>query len=198
MSAFESQWADWEPKGPTQRTDKTDKSPSVSFVSSSPRRISSLEGEETPSKSLRSLTDKTDKRYPICLPDGHVILLQVADGVPETWTRGVVNLLVASPHPDWSEAGWKTLQEDALMFLRDWAIQAHRLGWDTLDLFGVDAEASFDRLDGMGLVPLLGGRPVVALTENSAVINAASGGTLTYRRRKVWPPGCCLLWELGA
>ncbi len=64
--AFESQWADWQPKGPTQRTDKTDKSPSVSFVSESPRHISPLDREETPQKGLRTLTDKADKR---CLVD---------------------------------------------------------------------------------------------------------------------------------
>ena len=38
MSAFESKWADWQPKGPTQRTDKTDRRAFVSFVSASPRR----------------------------------------------------------------------------------------------------------------------------------------------------------------
>jgi hypothetical protein len=47
MIAFRSQWLEWEPttgppkntlETPNQRTDKTDKSPSVSFVSASPRR----------------------------------------------------------------------------------------------------------------------------------------------------------------
>ncbi len=52
------------------------------------------------------------------------------------------------------------------------------------------------RLDGMGLVPLLSGRPVVALTEDSAAIKANSGGTLTFRMRRAWPHGRCLIWEL--
>ena len=46
MTAFQSRWLEWSPPAdspkitletPTQRTDKTDKSPSVSFVSASPR-----------------------------------------------------------------------------------------------------------------------------------------------------------------
>ncbi len=107
-------------------------------------------------------------------------------------------LLSATPlHPDWPEAGWRALQEDALEFLRGWAAQAHALGWDGLDLFGVHGEAPHARLDGMGLVPLLSGRPVVALTEDSAAIKANSGGTLTFRMRRAWPPGRCLIWELS-
>ena len=99
-------------------------------------------------------------------------------------------------HPDWPEAGWTTLQEDALALLRGWAAQAHALDWGGLDLFGVHAEAPHARLDGMGLVLLLGGRPVVALTEVSAAIRAESGATMTYHRRAVWPPECCLIWDL--
>ncbi len=113
-----------------------------------------------------------------------------------SWVQGVADLLAMPPHPDWSEPRWKTLQDDALAFLRAWAAQAHALGWGGLDLFGVHAEAPHARLDGMGLVPLLGGRPVVALTEDSAAIKANSGGTLTFLRRRAWPPGRCLIWDL--
>jgi hypothetical protein len=124
------------------------------------------------------------------------VLLQAPYGVPEPWVQGVADLLVAPPHPDWPEPGWKILQSDALTFLKDWAAQAHALGWDGLDLFGVHGEAPHARLDGMGLVPLLSGRPVVALTAASAAIKANSGGVLTFRRHRAWPPGRCLIWEL--
>jgi hypothetical protein len=120
----------------------------------------------------------------------------VPDGVPADRVQGVVNLLAMPPHPDWSEPRWKTLQDDALAFLRAWAAQAHALGWESLDLFGIHAEAPHARLDCMGLVPLLGGRPVVALTEDSAALTAASVGTLSFRRHRGWPPGRCLIWEL--
>jgi hypothetical protein len=100
-------------------------------------------------------------------------------------------------HPDWPEPGWKTLQQDALVFLREWAAQANAFGWDPLNLFAVHGEAPIARPDGMGLVPLLGGRPVVAITEDTLAMAAVSGGMLTYRRKGAWPPGCCLIWEMN-
>ncbi len=133
----------------------------------------------------------------ICPPGGHAVLLQVPEGVPAGWAQGVADLLAMTPYPDWPEAGWKVLQEDALTFLKDWAAQAHRLGWDAPDLFGAHAEAPYARFDGMGLVPLLGGRPVIALTVDTVGIRAASGGTLTFRRHRSPPPGRCLVWKLG-
>ena len=125
-------------------------------------------------------------------------LLAVPDGVPEEWVQGVGDLLVMPPHPDWKEGGWHTLQGDALRFIQDWAGQAHRLGWDALDLFGVHRTKPTARLDCMGLVPLLKGRPVLALTEDSAAIKAASGGSLTFCRRGTPPVERCLIWDQQA
>ncbi len=132
----------------------------------------------------------------ICLPGGHAALLQVPDGVPVDWVQGVADLLAMPPHAAWPEPAWRVLREDALTFLKDWAAQADALGWDALALFGVHAAAPHARLDGMGLVPLLGGRPVIALTEDAVGIRAGSGGTQTFRRHRSPPPGRCLVWEL--
>jgi hypothetical protein len=126
----------------------------------------------------------------------HAILLQVPDGVPAEWVQGIADLLVTPPHPDWPEAAWRILKEDALGFLNNWAAQAHALGWDALNLFAIHGEAPIARPDGMGLVPVLGGRPVVAITEDRAAIGAESGGTLTFRRHKAPPLDRCLIWEL--
>jgi len=117
--------------------------------------------------------------------------------VPEAWAQGIADLLSMSPHPDWPDTAWKILQQDAKDFLRGWAAQAHQLCWTAQDLFSVHADAPYARLDGMGLVPLLRGMPVVALTDTSASIKA-SRGTLTHRKRQSWPPECCLVWELDA
>ncbi len=124
------------------------------------------------------------------------VLLSVPDGVPEAWVQGVADLMVMPPHPAWTEDGWKTLQGDALRFIQGWAGQAHRLGWGSLDLFGTHRTAPTVRFDCMGLVPLLNGHPVFAITEDSAAIKAASSGTLTFRRRAVPPAEQCLIWEL--
>ncbi len=110
------------------------------------------------------------------------MLLAVPDGVPEEWVQGVADLMVMPPHSDWTEDGWKTLQGDAVRFLRHWASQAHKLGWGVLDLFGAHSIKPTVRFDSLGLVPLLKGRPLLALTDDSAAIKTASGGSLTFRR----------------
>ena len=208
MSVYQPKWHDWTPKEARVRTDKTDKSPSeapktpfVSFVSSIPGRFrgvaadvrSSHEEVQIPGKTLLSLTDKTD-RSP---RPTRAVLLAVPEGAPDEWVQGVADLLAAAPHPAWTDKTWKTLQDDALAFLQQWAGQAHRLGWDGLDLFAVHPSAPVARLDCMGLVPLLKGRPVVAFTKDDATIKAASGGALTYRRHPCPPAGRCLVWELA-
>ncbi len=123
------------------------------------------------------------------------VLLAVPDGVPEEWVQGVGDLMVMPPHPDWKEDAWRTLQDDALRFLQKWAGQARRLGWEALDLFGVHPTAPTARFDCMGLVPLLRGRAVLVITEDSAAIKAASGGSLTFRKRAAPPTERCLVWE---
>ena len=211
------------PKKAQVGTDKTDKSPLsplnppfVSFVSSSPGRfrggrkepLALHEGAQITKNAPLSLTDKTDKRSERTLweepdkpdkspPGTRAVLLAVPDGVPEAWVQGVGDLMVMPPHSAWSDENWKTLQEGALRFLREWAAQAHRLGWDALDLFGVHPTAPAARFNYMGLVPLLKGRPVVVITDDSAAIKAASIGTLTFRRRAAPPVERCLVWELA-
>ena len=95
---------------------------------------------------------------------------------------------------DWS-AGWKILQEDALHFLKNWAAQAHALGWETIDIFGVHGAAPHARLDGMGLVPLLNGRPVAAITADSAIISSQAGHTHVFHKPRCRPRGCVPLWD---
>jgi len=191
--AFESQWADWQPNGPIPGTDNTDKSPSVSFVSGSTRRISPVEGGEAPRNGLSTLTNKADKR---CLARERAVLLQVPEGVAETWAQGIADLLVMQAPADWPPARWATLQEDARTFLLAWGGQACRLGWTAHDLFSVHSVASYARVDAMGLVTLLGGRHVAAITDDSAAI-AVSAGTQSFLRRKAWSRECCLVWELA-
>jgi hypothetical protein len=93
--------------------------------------------------------------------------------------------------PDHIEPGrWQRAVEDGRRFLARWGEQAAALGWTTQDLFGLhnvpDAPTpSYRRLsryDETGLIWLLRGRPVVALTDSAAAIENRTGAITIYRR----------------
>jgi hypothetical protein len=82
---------------------------------------------------------------------------------------------------------WQQALADAQTFLATWGAQAAALGWTACELFGLHPIrdrpiASYQRYDHTGLVWLLQGHPVVALTAETAAIQTASGGILTYRK----------------
>jgi hypothetical protein len=86
---------------------------------------------------------------------------------------------------------WQGAVEDGRRFLATWGGQAEALGWTPADLFGLfpvpaNPHPSFSRLsryDHTGLIWLLAGRPVIALTESTAAIQNPTGSTTVYRRR---------------
>jgi hypothetical protein len=85
---------------------------------------------------------------------------------------------------------WQRAVEDGRAFLARWSDQARALGWTARDLFCLlsvpeHAKPSFNRLsryDETGLIWLLDGRRVVALTENMAAIQSPSGNVTVYRK----------------
>jgi hypothetical protein len=87
------------------------------------------------------------------------------------------------------DARWRAAVEDGRRFLARWGEQAKALGWTARDLFGLQTlpakpHPSYSRLsryDETGLIWLLQGRPVVALTEATAAIQS-TGAITIYRR----------------
>lgn len=87
-------------------------------------------------------------------------------------------------------ADWQQAVEDARRFLARWGKQADAFSWTVRDLFGLhkppDTPApSYRRLsryDETGLIWLLRGRPVVALTAETAAIQSPAGSVTVYRR----------------
>jgi hypothetical protein len=85
---------------------------------------------------------------------------------------------------------WQQAIQDASRFLPEWGQQAEALGWTADELFGLHpvparpapSYCRLARYDCTGLLWHLQGRPVVALTANTAVIATPSGGILTYRK----------------
>jgi hypothetical protein len=87
-------------------------------------------------------------------------------------------------------ARWQQAIEDGRSFLAKWGRQAEALGWTARDLFGLHQppakpHPSYSRLsryDHTGLVWLLQGRSVLALTDSTAAIENATGAISIYRR----------------
>jgi hypothetical protein len=86
---------------------------------------------------------------------------------------------------------WRQCVQDGKRFLAKWGEQAEALGWTSADLFGLHqvpakpapSYSRLSRYDCTGLIWLLQGRAVVALTADTATIrNPATGSLTTYRR----------------
>jgi hypothetical protein len=92
---------------------------------------------------------------------------------------------------------WLQLLDDCARFLDEgWAAKAQQLGWRSVDLFGCDCARPFARIDCAGLVWLLDGHKLVALSADAAVIEIrVTGSRQTYYRKPV-EPGAALAWEL--
>jgi hypothetical protein len=87
---------------------------------------------------------------------------------------------------------WRQCVKDGSKFLARWGEQAESLGWTARDLFGLHTPPAkphpscysrLSRYDAVGVVWLLQGKEVIALTEATASIrNPRTGTVTTYRR----------------
>ena len=81
--------------------------------------------------------------------------------------------------------------------------QAAALGWPGWELFGCHRRAPWGRIQGMGLVLLLHGDQLAALTATEAVIRTPTGAHQTRRRKPadpLHPAERCLVgsWTVNA
>jgi hypothetical protein len=100
----------------------------------------------------------------------------------------------------WPAATWPQFVADAKAFCRDWAERAFLSGWAAWELFGCHRRAPWGRIQGMGLVLLLRGHEIAALTATEAVIRISTGARQTLRRKPadpLHPAERCLVWELA-
>src|SRR5262249_29074937 len=89
---------------------------------------------------------------------------------------------------------WRQAGEDSRAFLARWGDRPEALAWSPADLFGLhkpptNPHPSYSRLsryDQAGLIWLLDGRTVVALTATTAAIQSPSGNVTTYRKPTAW------------
>jgi hypothetical protein len=125
-------------------------------------------------------------------------IVEFDGGAPREWAEGFARLDRARPPDDVPQRRWLQFIDDCGTFLDgDWAATAQALGWDAANLFGCDRDRPFARVDRMGLLWLLNGRRVVALTADAAIIEAPNGSRLIYRRAPSYA-GQVLAWELNS
>jgi hypothetical protein len=113
----------------------------------------------------------------------------------QAWVEAFAILDPAVPLRGHSARVWQQLIADGHRFLDVWGAEAARLGWGTLDLFGVHPGAPAARYDVMGLIPMVRGGEVIAIEPTRATTRMPSGGLLTYLRRP--QPGAVPIWNWG-
>ena len=148
----------------------------VSFVGPQSRPISKFEISKSASSENRQNRQNSPQ-----FPEGLHHVLNVLDG----------------SCPDYIETErWRRAVVDGRHFLSTWGEHAQALGWTARDLFGLhtppeNPHPSYRRLsryDETGLIWLLQGCEVLALTAMTATIRRPSGSTTTYRKSNTPTP----------
>jgi hypothetical protein len=143
-----------------------------------------------------SATDPTFERWGE-VQEQRAAIVECHGKIPRVWAEGFARL-----NPDRSVADvplhrWQRFVDDVGLFLDSpFCAVAGGLGWGPYDLFGCDRDRPFARIDQAGLLWLLNGDKLIALSENAAGIETRSGERHTYRR-KPNEPGRVLAWELA-
>ena len=130
-------------------------------------------------------------------PDGfeeRAAIIEDGADVPRAWAEGYAKLCTMPRPTDFTVERWQRLVDDAGRFLDDWGRQAAGLGWHAVDVFGVSPHAPDARLDQAGLVALIRGERVVAITAETATIRTSRGQPQTYRRKPM--AEAVVVWEL--
>lgn len=105
------------------------------------------------------------------------------ESTPKAWREGYA-LLCSKPCPDdYRPVEWRQLINDTTAFMATWASQCSKLGWTLNDVFGVNPRSPVTRHDCAGLLPLLKGCKIVALTAEAATLETATGARQRYYRR---------------
>jgi hypothetical protein len=103
------------------------------------------------------------------------------DDYPVEWHSIAVEMAMADRPVKEFEHRWEAMARDARKLLDRWGNAAHRLGWNTLDLFGVDHRGPATNPDLMGLVPFLNGCEVIGLSARMASYLAPDGNGSVLR-----------------
>lgn len=129
-------------------------------------------------------SENSHSSAPAILETGEVAGIAGIAGPPAfelPWRAGLARFLVMPCPDDRSSTYWRRLQIDCERFDREWGRTAMLLGWSAVDAFGSPPDPSSAAVDQLGLVPLLRGRTIAAMTAQSATILNEHGAPNTFR-----------------
>jgi hypothetical protein len=185
----------WETNGGTSVTLTPQET--EAYQSIAPVSLSRALGTETP----ETLTLVTVSPETLAAPCGEVeeeraAIVEHDGGIRRAWAEGFARLHPDRPPGDVPTKRWLTFIDDIGRFLDSpFCAVAAALGWGPYDLFGCDRDRPFARIDQAGLLWLLNGDKLIALSENTATTETRTGARQTYCR-KACEPSRVLAWEL--
>jgi hypothetical protein len=119
---------------------------------------------------------------------GHADTDSLYDDVVERWATEIERL---GKLPAVSPEGVEALKRAQAFIAEGWALQAVRLGWGEVDLFGICPRAPWQRIDRKGAA--FGGA-VQAITQEAVTY---VGGPRRYRATVSNDDGVVVIWELA-
>jgi hypothetical protein len=129
--------------------------------------------------------------------EGGAAIAEYPSDIRRAWAEAFARLDPDRPPVDVPRKRWEQFVDDVGLFLASpFCAVAAALGWGSHDLFGCDRDRPFARIDQAGLLWLLNGDKLIALTENTATIETPTGARQTYRRKPA-EFGRVLAWELA-
>jgi hypothetical protein len=116
--------------------------------------------------------------------DERAALIADGSGCTDEWSQAFARLDPAQPPPGMSPWRWGRFVDACGRFIDTWAHKAAELGWRPIDVFGDDLDKQVAEIGRNGLLwRMEDGARVVALTEQTAVIETMIGARITYRRQ---------------
>src|SRR5262249_35853449 len=123
-------------------------------------------------------------------------IIEYDGAIPRAWAEGFARLDPDRPPLDVPLGRWRCFVNDVGVFLDSpFCAVAASLGWGPDDLFGCDGDRPFARNARVGLLWLLNGNKLIALSESTAMVSTGDGARLIWRCRSA-DPGRVLAWEL--